>query len=116
MLQACRAAQVYYHLIVELYADVGSQSATAPSNIASGAGWVKIAYKTSAPMVVRGRSPGHYADERRVHSPGGNNGSGNGSNNTHSPTSNGNGGNLMGIRLGARLVPKVTQARARRSL
>ncbi|RPB26056.1 p53-like transcription factor [Terfezia boudieri ATCC MYA-4762] len=91
-----RAAQQYYHLIVELYADVGNQSTTAPSNTASDAGWVKIAYKTSAPMVVRGRSPGHYADERRVQSPGGNNGSGNGSNNTHSPTSNGIGGNMMG--------------------
>lgn len=90
-----RAAQQYYHLIVELYADVGSPNASAPSNPASDAGWVKIAFKTSAPMVVRGRSPGHYADERRVQSPGGNNGSGNG-NNTQSPTSNGNGGSMMG--------------------
>ena len=88
-----RAAQQYYHLIVELYADVGCSSSVT-GGASSDAGWVKIAYKTSAPMVVRGRSPGHYADERRVQSPGGNNGSGNG--NTQSPTSIGNGGSMMG--------------------
>ena len=89
-----RAAQQYYHLIVELYADVGCSNSATPGGASSDAGWVKIAYKTSAPMVVRGRSPGHYADERRVQSPGGNNGSGSG--NTQSPTSIGNGGSMMG--------------------
>ena len=91
-----RAAQQYYHLIVELYADVGNPNSSGPSSASSDAGWVKIAYKTSAPMVVRGRSPGHYADERRIQSPGGNNGSGNGNNSTQSPTSGGNGGGMMG--------------------
>lgn len=51
-----RAAQQYYHLIVELFADVGHQG---PER------WIKIATRMSAPMVVRGRSPGHYQTERR---------------------------------------------------
>jgi meiosis-specific transcription factor NDT80 len=51
-----RAAQQYYHLLVELFTDVGGQS---PDR------WVKIASRMSAPMVVRGRSPGHYQNERR---------------------------------------------------
>lgn len=51
-----RAAQQYYHLLVELFADVGTQH---PDR------WVKIATRMSAPMVVRGRSPGHYQSERR---------------------------------------------------
>jgi meiosis-specific transcription factor NDT80 len=51
-----RAAQQYYHLLVELYADVGQQH---PDR------YIKIATRMSAPMVVRGRSPGHYQGERR---------------------------------------------------
>ncbi|KAG9243446.1 NDT80/PhoG like DNA-binding family protein-like protein [Calycina marina] len=51
-----RAAQQYYHLLVELFADVGSQH---PDR------YIKIATRMSAPMVVRGRSPGHYQSERR---------------------------------------------------
>lgn len=51
-----RAAQQYYHLLVELYADVGQHHQDR---------WVKIATRMSAPMVVRGRSPGHYQSERR---------------------------------------------------
>ena len=51
-----RAAQQYYHLLVELFADLGQQH---PDR------WVKIATRISAPMVVRGRSPGHYQNERR---------------------------------------------------
>ncbi|KAI9824056.1 MAG: hypothetical protein M1832_002124 [Thelocarpon impressellum] len=47
-----RAAQQYYHLIVELFADAGGS-------------WVKVASRISVPMVVRGRSPGHYQDNRR---------------------------------------------------
>jgi len=78
-----RAAQQYYHLIVELYADIGSSPSSAPgqpNSQGSDAGWVKIAYRLSAPMVVRGRSPGHYADERRTSttsSPGGGSAGGN---------------------------------------
>ncbi|KAI1177439.1 hypothetical protein F4777DRAFT_205442 [Nemania sp. FL0916] len=51
-----RAAQQYYHLIVELYADVGSHS---------GDQYIKIAERKSEKMIVRGRSPGHYQNERR---------------------------------------------------
>ena len=51
-----RAAQQYYHLLVELYADVGNQ---APD------GFIKIAQRKSAKMIVRGRSPGHYQTDRR---------------------------------------------------
>ncbi|TVY83072.1 Meiosis-specific transcription factor NDT80 [Lachnellula suecica] len=51
-----RAAQQYYHLLIELFADVGQQG---PER------YVKIAFRMSAPMVVRGRSPGHYQSERR---------------------------------------------------
>ena len=68
-----RAAQQYYHLLVELFADVGQQHSER---------WVKIATRMSAPMVVRGRSPGHYQNERRGSNastgPGGSGGAGGG--------------------------------------
>lgn len=48
-----RAQQQYYHLVVELYADVGR----GPK-----AEWHKISTKQSEAVVVRGRSPGHYKD------------------------------------------------------
>ncbi|KAL2754435.1 hypothetical protein ACRALDRAFT_2060290 [Sodiomyces alcalophilus JCM 7366] len=51
-----RAAQQYYHLLVELWADVGNQ---APD------GFIRIGHRKSAKMIVRGRSPGHYQNERR---------------------------------------------------
>ncbi len=51
-----RAAQQYYHLVIELWADVGSQS---PER------YIKVASRKSAKMIVRGRSPGHYQAERR---------------------------------------------------
>ncbi|KAI1461561.1 p53-like transcription factor [Annulohypoxylon moriforme] len=51
-----RAAQQYYHLVVELYADVGNQAQDQ---------FMKIAQRKSAKMIVRGRSPGHYQTERR---------------------------------------------------
>lgn len=53
-----RAAQQYYHLIIELWANVGA-AAKGHEN------WVKVAYRKSAKMIVRGRSPGHYQNERR---------------------------------------------------
>lgn len=53
-----RAAQQYFHLVVELYAQM-------PSAPPSEGQWVKVASRMSAPMVVRGRSPGHYSDDRR---------------------------------------------------
>lgn len=51
-----RAAQQYYHLLVELYADVGGSGNDQ---------YMKIGYRKSAKMIVRGRSPGHYQSERR---------------------------------------------------
>lgn len=51
-----RAQQQYYHLIVELWANVQSPRDSQPD-------WVKIAARSSAPVVVRGRSPSHYQNE-----------------------------------------------------
>ena len=65
-----RAAQQYYHLIVELWADTGAQQ---------GDPFVKVAYRKSAKMIVRGRSPGHYQAERRASTSSGPGGSGSGS-------------------------------------
>ncbi|OTA84431.1 hypothetical protein M434DRAFT_83354, partial [Hypoxylon sp. CO27-5] len=53
-----RAAQQYYHLVVELYVDVGTHSQSQDP-------FMKIAQRKSAKMIVRGRSPGHYQTERR---------------------------------------------------
>ncbi|KAJ4149572.1 hypothetical protein NW754_001011 [Fusarium falciforme] len=53
-----RAAQQYYQLVVELWADVGSQGS-------NGDHFVKVATRKSAKMIVRGRSPGHYQNDRR---------------------------------------------------
>ena len=55
-----RAQQQYFHVVVELSADIG-RPAGEPQ-------WVKIATKESHPMVVRGRSPGHYKDNGRRNS------------------------------------------------
>ncbi|KAL2815387.1 hypothetical protein BJX63DRAFT_168096 [Aspergillus granulosus] len=52
-----RAQQQYYNLVVDLYAEI--------TGSLGGSEWVKIARKLSYPMVVRGRSPGHYKDGRR---------------------------------------------------
>ncbi|KAK4130212.1 p53-like transcription factor [Trichocladium antarcticum] len=65
-----RAAQQFYHLIVELWADVGAQGGGEP--------WVRVAYRKSAKMIVRGRSPGHYQSERRGSTSSGPGGSGGG--------------------------------------
>jgi meiosis-specific transcription factor NDT80 len=51
-----RAQQQYYHLIVEMYADV-RLDASHPEE------WVKVAQKVSEQVVVRGRSPSHYQNE-----------------------------------------------------
>lgn len=51
-----RAAQQYYHIIVELWADIRKTPESEPA-------WVKIAQHVSAPMVVRGRSPSHYQSD-----------------------------------------------------
>ncbi|QSS50463.1 NDT80 / PhoG like DNA-binding family protein [Histoplasma capsulatum var. duboisii H88] len=53
-----RAQQQYYNLVVELYAEI-------PMPNGVDLQWVLIAKRLSHPMVVRGRSPGHYKDGRR---------------------------------------------------
>ena len=62
-----RAAQQYYHLLVELWVDVGNADHTQ---------WIKVAQRKSAKMIVRGRSPGHYQAERRSSTSSGPGGSG----------------------------------------
>jgi meiosis-specific transcription factor NDT80 len=54
-----RAAQQYYHLLIELHAHVGDVGRGVPDQ------WMKVAHRKSAKMIVRGRSPGHYQSERR---------------------------------------------------
>jgi meiosis-specific transcription factor NDT80 len=51
-----RAQQQYYHLIVELWANLQGAREADPR-------WVKIATRSSHPVVVRGRSPSHYQNE-----------------------------------------------------
>lgn len=51
-----RASQQYFHLIVELYADVQREGEGKPN-------WVKVAQRLSEKIVVRGRSPSHYQNE-----------------------------------------------------
>jgi len=51
-----RAAQQYYQLLIELWGDTGTQSSDP---------YIKLAFRKSAKMIVRGRSPGHYQAERR---------------------------------------------------
>ena len=53
-----RAAQQYFHIVVELFVKIQKSKA-------SDTDFVKVAQRVSAQMVVRGRSPGHYSDERR---------------------------------------------------
>lgn len=69
-----RAAQQYYHLVIELHAHVGEAGRGVPDQ------WMKVAHRKSAKMIVRGRSPGHYQTERRGSTssgPGGSSGMGN---------------------------------------
>lgn len=54
-----RAQQQYYNLVVELFAEVASPHDEHETQ------WVSVAKRLSHPMVVRGRSPGHYKDGRR---------------------------------------------------
>ncbi|KAK3697404.1 hypothetical protein LTR37_017466 [Vermiconidia calcicola] len=51
-----RASQQYFHLIVELFADVRKGGSSSPT-------WVKVAQRVSEKIVVRGRSPSHYQNE-----------------------------------------------------
>ncbi|KAI9300116.1 hypothetical protein BJ944DRAFT_244504 [Cunninghamella echinulata] len=53
-----RAAQQYYVCIVDLYCDVVTENGLHRQ--------IKIATCQSAPLVVRGRSPGHYSDNNQL--------------------------------------------------
>ncbi|MCJ1370663.1 hypothetical protein MMC20_001876 [Loxospora ochrophaea] len=52
-----RAQQQYFYIVVELFAEVAKSKTETQA--------IKVASRVSAPMVVRGRSPGHYSDNRR---------------------------------------------------
>lgn len=52
-----RAQQQYFHVVVNLEVNVGRSQGQED--------WVLVASKQSQEMVVRGRSPGHYKDNRR---------------------------------------------------
>jgi meiosis-specific transcription factor NDT80 len=78
-----RAQQQCYHVVVELWAELG-RGHEKP---------VKIATRTSAPMVVRGRSPGHYKDGRRDSSTSGMGDGGAG-------PSDGGGGSILPLSIG----------------
>lgn len=55
-----RASQQFFHLIVELFADVRKGALDEPK-------WIKVAHRTSEKIVVRGRSPSHYQNEGQGH-------------------------------------------------
>ncbi|KAJ9136470.1 NDT80/PhoG like DNA-binding family protein [Pleurostoma richardsiae] len=93
-----RAAQQYYHLVVELYADIATQG--------NGDQYIKIASRKSAKMIVRGRSPGHYQAERRGSTSSGPGGSA-GSLGSYGPSS-GMGGDYTGSGVGMLPGPFAT--------
>lgn len=64
-----RAQQQFYHLNIELLADVRTRESDKPV-------WKKIAQRTSHPVVVRGRSPSHYSKEDPQHGSSSNRGAG----------------------------------------
>lgn len=56
-----RTQQQYYCLIVELWANIQNPRDNEPK-------WVKVAARSSQPVVVRGRSPSHYQHKSRHNS------------------------------------------------
>ncbi len=79
-----RAQQQYYHLIIELWANIQNPRESEPR-------WVKVACRASSPVVVRGRSPSHYQNEgpHNATTHRGTPGSGLGGAGHHGPSSNG---------------------------
>ncbi|WEW59823.1 hypothetical protein PRK78_005304 [Emydomyces testavorans] len=53
-----RAQQQFYNLVAELWVEVSDP-------LGNGNEWVMLARKLSNPVVVRGRSPGHYQEDKR---------------------------------------------------
>lgn len=99
-----RAAQQYFHIVVELFAEIASTQSSEGQ-------WIKIATRTSARMVVRGRSPGHYSDDRRSSST--SMGPGGGSSGDHSggPQEPGSTGAPGGSRTGVGGLPFSSSSR-----
>jgi meiosis-specific transcription factor NDT80 len=89
-----RAQQQYYHLVVELYANVQNPRDDEPN-------WIKIAARSSSPVVVRGRSPSHYQNEgpHSTGAPRGGSGTGTGGLGHH-PSLGSNGGQPYGRSYG----------------
>ncbi|PYH80115.1 p53-like transcription factor [Aspergillus uvarum CBS 121591] len=54
-----RGEQQYYNLVVELHVQIPS------GENARGLQWLRIARRTSEPLIIRGRVPGHYKDVRK---------------------------------------------------
>ena len=79
-----RAAQQFYHLCIELWAECEGNMADP---------YVKVAFKKSARMIVRGRSPGHYSDNRK---------------NSTSNGPSGSAGNLSGFQTGGMIGTDFT--------
>ena len=100
-----RAAQQYFNIVVELFADIASSPASEGQ-------WAKVASRTSARMVVRGRSPGHYSDDRRSSStsmgPGGGSG---GDSSTSGPPESNSSGPPGGSRTGLGGMPYSSSSR-----
>lgn len=99
-----RAAQQYFHIVVELFAEV-------PSSQSSEGQWIKVASRVSARMVVRGRSPGHYSDDRRSSSTSMGPGGGSGGDSTGGLQEPNSGGPSGGSRSGLGGIPYTSSSR-----
>lgn len=99
-----RAAQQYFHIVVELFAEV-------PSSQSSEGQWIKVASRMSARMVVRGRSPGHYSDDRRGSSTNMGPGGGSAGDSTGGPQEPNSSGPSGGSRGGLGGVPYSSSSR-----
>ena len=84
-----RAQQQYYHLVVELYANIQPLRDEEPI-------WVKVASRSSSPVVVRGRSPSHYQNEGPHSSGASRGGSGSGTGGLGHPGIGSTGGQAFG--------------------
>lgn len=92
-----RASQQFFHLTVELYADIRKNPSDTPQ-------WMKVATRQSEKIVVRGRSPSHYQDNSGNTNRGGNAhggpGYGHGHGHGQAPGGGGFGGGYGGGHLG----------------
>lgn len=69
-----RATQQFFHLLMEAFVDIRQTIDDEPE-------WIKVAQRVSGKIIVRGRSPSHYNDQRQSRNgPDRHNGGGGGSN------------------------------------